>query len=528
MIDLLKRHSIQVLRRAGHTLEEIARLTAVGKRSVQRVIGEPMITELAYPVTQAQASYELPVRIGTALAGGPTVVQRPTQGRPRKAEPYREMLGRWLSEDPDLLSVELLRRAKLAGYLGAKSALYELVREIRSVTPRLMVRFEGLAGEFTQHDFGEVIVRFLDGTKRHVHFFASRLKFSRWVEVSLVPNQQAETLARALVDHFVAFGGIPLLAVFDRPKTVAISWRKNGEVTEWNPIFAGVVLDLALGVEVCWPYAPRQKGAIENLVGWVKGSFFKQRRFLDEEDLRGQLQEWLTEVNTVRPSRATGVIPAVRRAEELPRLRPLKVTPDTLALRLPVVVGATAYVTHDTHRYSMPSDAIGLSATLHLYRASVRIVAGRFEAAHPRLWDHDAISTLPEHRTQLVAAVSGKRGKRYLERQHLLELGPVAHEYLTELTHRRPRIWIRDVERMHRLLQHHGADATRLAFEHGLSARVFGAEYIAHYLAPSLTPSDVAHTPQDDHRGSPTMSADMNWSADPRTTTIGGSTRAHS
>jgi hypothetical protein len=248
------------------------------------------------------------------------------------------------------------------------------------------------------------------------------------------------------------------------------------------------VLDLGLGIEVCWPYAPQQKGAIENLIGWVKGSFFKQRRFLDGDDLRMQLTEWLHEVNTTRPSRATGIIPAVRRAEEQPRLRPLKVTPAALALRIPVVVSAMAYVHHETHSYSMPSDAIGFSATLYLYQDAVRIVAGRFEARHPRLTEAKAISTLPEHRTQLVAAVSGKRGKRYLERQHLLELGPVAHAYLTELVHRRPRIWVRDVERLHALLQTHGTAATRAAFKRGLDARVFGAEYIAHYLTPTDHP----------------------------------------
>ena len=41
---MLKRHAIQVLRQAGHTLDEIAEQVAVGKRSVQRVVGEPMIT----------------------------------------------------------------------------------------------------------------------------------------------------------------------------------------------------------------------------------------------------------------------------------------------------------------------------------------------------------------------------------------------------------------------------------------------------------------------------------------------------
>jgi transposase len=132
-----------------------------------------------------------------------------------------------------------------------------------------LVRFDGLPGEFSQHDFEEVWVTYRDGPEEKVHFFASRLKYSRWVEVALVPNERVEPLVRTLVDHLAAFGGIPLVAVFDRPKTIALSWGRDGIVPEWNPTFAGVVLDLGLGVEVCWPYRPQEKGTVENLVGKV-------------------------------------------------------------------------------------------------------------------------------------------------------------------------------------------------------------------------------------------------------------------
>src|SRR5260221_12836325 len=81
-----------------------------------------------------------------------------------------------------------------------------------------MVRFEGLPGEFTQHDFGQVDVRYMDGTKKRIHFFASRLKYSRWVEVTIVPDEQTETLVRTLVDHFTAIGGDSLFAGVGRPK----------------------------------------------------------------------------------------------------------------------------------------------------------------------------------------------------------------------------------------------------------------------------------------------------------------------
>jgi hypothetical protein len=235
---------------------------------------------------------------------------------------------------------------------------------------------------------------------------------------------------------------------------------------------------------------------VENLVGWVKGSFFKQRRFLDEQDLRCQLQEWHQEVNFERASRATGLTPQARMGEERARLRPLKIAPEQLALRIPVLVGPTAMVLHDTHLYSMPPEAIGMAGTLFLYRDQVRIVAGRFEASHARLFAPGAKSTLPEHRAQLVAAVSGKRAKRYLEREHLLELGHPALDYLTELIHRRPRLWPRDVKRLHELLGRYGSEHVRAAFEHALAERLFGCEYIVHLLDHSRPSS--SHTAQQE------------------------------
>jgi hypothetical protein len=247
------------------------------------------------------------------------------------------------------------------------------------------MRFEGLPGEFSQHDFGRVKVRFEDGSIRIVHFFASRLKWSRWVEVTLVENEGVETLVRGLAEHFERLGGVPLCAVFDRPKTVALSWAKDGEVREWNPTFAYAALELGFTAEVCWPYQPRQKGAVENLVGWVKGSFFKQRRFHDIEDLNGQLLQWLHEVNTQRPSRATNQIPAERMVEERKRLRALRIGASELALRVPVQVGPTAEVFYEGRGYAMPPEAAGLPATLYVYKNRVKIIAGRWQAEHERL-----------------------------------------------------------------------------------------------------------------------------------------------
>lgn len=463
MLSMLKRHEIQTLANAGHTHEEIAGLAGVSSRTVDRVVKEP-------PVADVDDAKER---------------KRRRVGRPSKVESFRKLVQKCLEEDPQLLSVEILRRAKAQGYDGRKSALYALVKELRPPKGDLVTRFEAVPGEFTQHDFGEVKVTYLDGTVERLVFFATRLKFSRWAQVDLVPNQTAETLVRTVCEHFVAIGGIPLLAVFDRPKTVALEWKKDGTITKYNPLFAQAMFEMGPGAEVCWPHAPRQKGAVENLVGWVKGSFFKVRRFQDRADLEAQLAEWHHEVNVERPSRATGVPPAVRMPTERARLRPLKVQPDELALRRPVHVGPTAMISFEGSQYSMPPEACGYSGTAFIYRDRVRFQAGRFVADHDRAAQAGQKLVLPEHRAARLAKVNGRRGKQYLKRQDLLDLGEIAMVLIGEIVHRRPKSWWEEIDLLHELLQTHGEGLLRLAMHVAVAAGEFSAAAVGDQLVAS-------------------------------------------
>jgi transposase len=469
MWGMLKRHEVEILLKAGHPKTEVARLSGVSLRSVKRIAQEEPV-----------------VHVDDRAEGKQRQI-----GRPSTVQNFRKQVVGILQETPDLASLEILRRAREAGYQGGKTALYDLVASLRPKPAKPLVRFEGLPGEFSQHDFGEVDVEFLNGMRQRIHFFASRLKYSRWVRVSLVKDEKVETLVRTLAEHLASWGGRPLLCVFDRPKTIALKWRKNGEVTEWNPVFAYATLEMGVGVELCWPYQARQKGSVENLVGFVKSSFFKVRRFYDREDLEQQRRDWEREVNEQRPCRATGIIPAVRLAEEAPRLRPLKVQPEELALRIPVYVGPTGTVVHEGHAYSMPPEAISMPATLYLYAQRVRIVAGRYAAEHPRKFAAQESSWLAEHRAAMISAVSGKRGKRYLKRQQLLELGEPALLYLTEIVHRRPREWFNDIDRLHQILQSHGPEVLRQAMEEGLKQQTYGAFFIERALQAELSFSQV-------------------------------------
>ena len=334
---MLDRVRIRTLREAGHTLEEIAASVGVAKRSVQNILKEP-------PIKSPESA--------------PTPASRGV-GRPSEVEAFRGQVERILKEEPALPTVEILSRLRGLGYTGGKSAVYEFVKAIRppkSESPE--VRFEGVPGEFSQHDFGSVKVTYADGSFERVHFFASRLKYSRWTHVVMVHNEKVEPLIRSLLLGFESFGGVPLRAVFDNPKTIVIN-RTKGAI-EWNPTFAHVPVDYGFGVELCWPRRANQKGSVENLVGWVKGSFFKVRRFHDREDLERQLVTWLEEVNTQRPSRATNEIPADRMNAERERLSPMTIPAAEYPLRITTMVRTTGFVEYERIRYEL--EASGGSA----------------------------------------------------------------------------------------------------------------------------------------------------------------------
>lgn len=395
MLPLLKRHEIQVLLSVGMPPTAIAERVGVSVDTVERVRGEESVSH----------------------ADDAAERRRRGIGRPSKASRFRGDVHRWLEEEPDAPTQELLRRALAAGYDGAKSAFYALVAASRPPRSAPVVRFEGLPGEFSQHDFGHVDVRYVDGRKERVHFFASRLKYSRFVAVSLVKNERVETLVRSLVDHFVSFGGVPLLAVFDRPRTVVQKSGVGREVERFNPAFAEVMVELGVGVEMCAPRSGNQKGSVEHLVKWVKNTFFKWRKFVDERDLHTQLAGWVHEVNFETVSRATKEIPETLRKKELPRLRPVRLTPETLALRVPVFVGPTAEVMFEGRAYSMPPRAANIAGTAFVYRERIRFVAGRFETEHTRGTADGPPASLPEHRAQKIAEVHGARARIYEKRE---------------------------------------------------------------------------------------------------------------
>jgi transposase len=447
----------------------------VSVRSVRRVLSEP--------------KPDLAALNGDAVGHGP--------GRPSCAEPFRHQVATLLESESGLSTVELLRRCRESGFRGGKSGFYDLVKSVRkpAVGAEPIVRFEGVPGEYAQFDFGERWIEYVGGVRRKVIAFVGRLKYSRQVHVEIVPDQKAETLVRAVVACLEAWRCVPLIWVFDNPKTVRTS--AIGQPIVIHHYLAGLAAELNAAVLLCTPYQPQQKGAVERGVGWFKNGFLAQRRFVDAADVQSQLSTWLAEANGIRPSDATGEIPAARLVQEQTALRDrrLPFTAAQFALRLPATVLPTGTVHVLGTTYSVDPTRVGAPAMIHLRATEVEIVIGGRRCVHRRVDHCDLPQRLPEHRRELLGAVFGERKRKSFQRQCLWELGREAQDFLEGLVHRcgaNATAWYHPVAQLFALLEEHGDSALREAMASAHGTRQHDVSAVVRALRPRAPIGSIA------------------------------------
>ena len=115
MITQLKRHEVQTLLKAGPTQKETAGFAKVSLRTVRRIAEEPEVLEVDDGKERGRRSI----------------------GRPSTTQVFKTLVEQLLREDPTMLSVEILRRARLDGYAGGKSAMFALAASMRPAQVRL-------------------------------------------------------------------------------------------------------------------------------------------------------------------------------------------------------------------------------------------------------------------------------------------------------------------------------------------------------------------------------------------------------
>lgn len=460
MYDGMERSAVRSLRKRGLSYRKIAEQLQCDKKTVIRI--------LQTPVDQRYRREPLGSQV----------------------DRFREQILEWLRKEVPIVRMLELVREDREPYTGSRSVFFRRVKMLREEweLERVdkFVRFEGLPGEYAQMDWGEVrnfpFVR-EEGAVRY--FFAARLKFSRFVFVRFTQDMKLETLIRSMLMAFHAFGGVPWICVFDNMKTVVLGRDDKGRPI-WQKTFFKFMNEVDAHPEACWKQSGNQKGAVENLVGWVKSNFLPERTFMDDGDLARQEQEWMDRVNG-SVSQAHSQIPrVVLEEEERRKLTPLRTNAMDYGLFSTVEAGPDCLVHIDTNRYSVPEGYAGLPLTARLRARFIDFYAEDKLVAHygRRPPGERRPIRIPEH---FEATLRKKpRARVMLYRDHLMEQDPSVAAYIAELCRRQRGTFGPHMVKLYELWRAHGSGelgvACALASEHG----AYGADYIASLLeAPS-------------------------------------------
>jgi transposase len=250
MLHFMERSTIYYLKHKGWTNVQIAEFTGHHRDTIARVLREDVDK---HPQTSTRSS---------AVAV------------------FDARIAQWL--DQNLLVSRMLELARADAehpYCGGDTAFYAYVRKVRRArkqTPHeLALRFEGVPGEFVQIDWGEVrnMAFTKPGLEGHTrYFFAARLKYSRYLYVSFHSDMREAALLRCLIACFQTIGGVPWVVVTDNMKTAVLGRNAQHEPV-WNPAYQKLAVEFKFHPEACAPASGNQKGAVENLVKYVKGNF---------------------------------------------------------------------------------------------------------------------------------------------------------------------------------------------------------------------------------------------------------------
>ena len=289
---------IEVLRRQGKGIREIARETGLARNTVRSMLrGEH------------RGQYER------------------REPRPTKIDPYVAYLQDRIARagEVQLHATVLLREIRELGYEGGITQLKEYVRSIRpAVVEKPIVRFETDPGKQLQIDF--VVLRRGDMPLRA---FTAELGYSRYTFVEFTDNERTESLAAGLEHALQFFDGVPEQILCDNPKTIVIERNAYGEGKHrYNPFLLDVARHYGIAIRLCAPYRAQTKGKLERFHRYMRGSFFDplqagQRDLVDVVQANHAVLPWLHEVANVRVHATLKERPVDRFLRERAALRAL-------------------------------------------------------------------------------------------------------------------------------------------------------------------------------------------------------------
>lgn len=310
MLDQERCMELRILSKQGKSIKDICRLTGHSRNTVRR-----------YLRSGAPATYRRPLR-GSIL------------------DPFKTYIGdRVQANQPHRLPATVLfREIQELGYPGGERTVRSYVSNLYPLPPPdPVIRFETRPGCQLQVDW----CVFRRG-KYPLSAFVATLGFSRYSYVEFVTTEQFDQLRQCHINAFEHFGGVPLEVLYDNMKTVVLERNTFGAGHHrFHPGLWDLGKFYGFTPRLCRAYRAQTKGKVERFNRYLRNSFYyplqsslKQAHLtLDVDTANVQVVKWLRDVANSRTHKTTGVVPAVRLAQErqvlqsLPRFNAQKPKP---------------------------------------------------------------------------------------------------------------------------------------------------------------------------------------------------------
>ena len=252
----------------------------------------------------------------------------------RKLQPFERYLRERLDVVPELTGRRLHRELAAMGYYGGYTAVTDLLREIRPITPPTFeVRFETPPSRQAQVDFAHFRTVYTDepGVERVVWLFSLVLGHSRMLWGRFVPQQDMQTVLRCHAAAFEALAGAPAEILYDRMRTVVDREAPQDGPEPGHIVYNRSLVEFARHYgylpKACKAYRAKTKGKVERPFRYIREDFFLGRSFRNRDDLNGQFRQWLDQVVNARVHATTHRVVSEHFAEERPSLQPLPAGP---------------------------------------------------------------------------------------------------------------------------------------------------------------------------------------------------------
>ena len=410
----------------------------------------------------------------------------PKKKRPSKLDPFKDFIAELLDKYSNITGQRVYEHLNQKGFDGEITIVRDYLNSIRRVGSKTPVRLvETDPGQRAAHDWSDYRVYFTSLRKTvQVTFFSYILSYSRRQYIELVDDKIQRTLFRALINAFIYMDGVTQEIKGDNQKACVDRWEAG------RPVFNTRYLEFATFYRfrplTITPGRPQENLKVERPFYYLERSFLNGREFRDMDDLKEQLQKWLTNVNDVRIHGTTRKRPIDMYIEEHPYLHVLPANHFDTSHVAHLVVNQESCVQWKGYLYVVPEQ--------YMYEVCpVRIAEDHLVVYSPtgeQLVTHPLAEPGRKERYVGVHQKTGKKPDLVIADviSRLEAFAPEMSEYIDQVKRHKPGSWRHHLKNLLALKVNYRVEDILVAVRRARQYKVFESGAIERFLIQNSEP----------------------------------------